>query len=137
MFLTGTSSIQYSLMCIISIQIYKKKKVMSVLRLDYVVNVPNLDRRLFSVNSFINKGNNWVHFDKYNIQLVIQNSPTIKSQIISSQSNKMVVYMSDDPNNQSNLRISRNIIYSTIHRSDGVIATLEVYGKIHLRSYCE
>ena len=39
----------------------------------------------------------------------------------------MVVYISDDPNNLSNLGISTNIIHSTIHRSDGVIATLEVY----------
>ena len=39
---------------------------LDVLRLDNVLIVPSLDRRLFSViNSFLQNGNNWVHFESF------------------------------------------------------------------------
>ena len=48
----------------IIIPIIKNKMDLGTLKLEDVLIVPNLDRRLFSVNSFLNKGNNWVHFEK-------------------------------------------------------------------------
>ena len=65
-------------MGIINIPTCKMKKIIGILRLDDVLIVPNLDMRLFSVKSFLQKETKWVHFDKHNIQLGILNSPIIK-----------------------------------------------------------
>ena len=82
-FLADGSSVQCRMMGVIEIPIYRRKKLIGTLKLDDVLIVPNLDRRLFSVNSFLNKGNNWVHFDKNYIQLGIHDGPTIKIPITS------------------------------------------------------
>ena len=46
----------------ISLTINKNNKVIGSLILEDVLIVPNMDRRLFSVNAFLSKGHNWVHF---------------------------------------------------------------------------
>ena len=75
----------------INIPIVAKNKELGTLILDDVLIVPNLDRRLFSVNVFLSKGHNWVHFTHDNIKLGIQNGPSIDIQITSLQANAMVV----------------------------------------------
>ena len=55
----------------INIPITKNKRNLGTLKFEDVLIVPNLDRRLFSVNSFLNKGNNWIHFEKNHIVLGI------------------------------------------------------------------
>ena len=82
-FLADVCSIQCRLVGIINIPIYKSKKIIGTLRSDDVLIVPNLDRRIFLTNSFLYRGNDWVHFDKHNIQLDIQNGSTIKIPIAS------------------------------------------------------
>ena len=113
-------------MGIIKIPIHKRKRLMGTLKLDDVLIVPNLDRRLFSVSSFLSKGNNRVHFDKYYIQLGINDSPTIKIPITSLQSNAMVVNIAKNNQMRSKNKINANIIHSKFHRSDGAIATIKV-----------
>ena len=54
---------------LIDIPIHKGIKLIGTLKLDDDLIVPNLNGRLFSVDSFLNRGNNWVHFDKNYIQL--------------------------------------------------------------------
>ena len=53
--------------------------------------VLNLDRSLLSVNSFLNKGNNWVHFEKDYIELGRSEGPRIRLPSLSLQSNIFVV----------------------------------------------
>ena len=125
-FLADGSSVQCRMMGIIEIPIHKKNKLIGTLKLDDVLIVPNLDRRLFSVNSFLSKGNNWVHFDKNYVQLGINDGPTIKIPITSLQSNAMVVKMTKNNQKPKN-KINANIIHSRFHRSDGAIATIKAH----------
>ena len=90
-FLADGSSVQCRFMGIIEIAVHKRNMLIGNLKLDDVLIVPNLDRRLFSICSFLSKGNNWVHFNKDYIQLGINDGPTIKIPITSLQSNAMVV----------------------------------------------
>ena len=53
----------------IDIPIYNWKINIGSLRLDNVLTVPDLDRRLFSVNFFLASGNKWVHFENNYIHL--------------------------------------------------------------------
>ena len=62
----------------INIPINKNKRNLETLKLEDVLIVPSLDWRLFSVSSFLNKGNNWVHFEKNHIELGIYKGPKIK-----------------------------------------------------------
>ena len=73
----------------IDIPIFHNKKNIGILRLDNVLIVPNLDRRLFSVNSFLSSENNWVHFENNYIHLGIKDGPKIKISIPSLQSNAL------------------------------------------------
>ena len=63
----------------INIPITKNKRNLGTLKFEDVLIVPNLDRRLFSVNSFLNKGNNWIHFEKNHIVLGIYD--TVKKNL--------------------------------------------------------
>ncbi len=75
----------------ISIPITKNQEVLGSLILEDVLIVPNLDRRLFSVNSFLSHGHNWVNFSRNNIKLGIKNGPSMNIPITSLQSNAFVV----------------------------------------------
>ena len=75
----------------ISLPISKNNKVIGSLILEDVLIVPNLDRRLFSVNAFLSKGHNWVHFSRHMIKLGIKDGPCIQIPITSLQSNTLVV----------------------------------------------
>ena len=61
------------------------------LTLKDVLIVPFLDRRLFSVESFLSKGNNWVQFSRDSIHLGIKSGPNIRIPITSVQSTALVV----------------------------------------------
>ena len=60
-FLADGSVVLCNEMGIIDIPIQNGRITIGTLRLDNVLIVPSLDRRLFSVNSFLQNGNNWVH----------------------------------------------------------------------------
>ena len=75
----------------ISIPISKNKKVLGSLILEDVLIVPNLDRRLFSVNAFLSRGHNWMHFSRHTIKLGIKDGPRINIPISSLQSNALVL----------------------------------------------
>ena len=75
----------------ISIPISKNKKVIRSWILEDVLIVPNLDRRLFSVNAFLSRGHDWVHFSRHTIKLGIKDGPSINIPITSLQSNALVV----------------------------------------------
>ena len=111
-FLLGGSSAQRRLMNIISIPIYKKKKIIGILSLYDFFIVSNLDRRLFSVISFLNMGNNSVPFDKYNIQLEILNGPMIKIHITTLQSYAVVLDIAESTMGIRKTRISTYIVWS-------------------------
>ena len=53
--------------------------------------VPNLDRRLFSINAFLSREHNWVHFSMHTIKLSIKDGPSINIPITSLQSNVLDV----------------------------------------------
>ena len=90
-YLADGSSVLCKHMGNISIPISKNKKVLGSLILEDVLIVPNLDRRLFSVNAFLSKGHNWVHFSRHTIKLGIKDGPSIHIPIASLQSNALVV----------------------------------------------
>ena len=125
--LADGASVQFRFVGEIEIPIHKGNKTIGTLKLDDVLIVPNLDRRLFSVNAFLNKGNNWVHFDKNFIKLGINDGPTIKIPISSLQSNAMVVNIAKNDKRHSKTKINTNIIHSRFHRSDGAIATIKAH----------
>ena len=75
----------------ITIQINKNNRLLGSLILEDVLIVPNLDRRLFSVNAFLSKGHNLVHFSRNSIKLGIKDGPSIIIPIISLQSNALLV----------------------------------------------
>ena len=67
----------------IDIPIKKRNHVIRILKLEDVLIVPTLNRRLFSVNSFLSKGNNRVLFQDDHIELGIRGRPKIKIPITS------------------------------------------------------
>ena len=98
----------------IDIPIIKNNKNLGTLILDDVLIVPHLDRRLFSVNSFLSKGNNWVHFEKNHIELGISDGPKIRLPLSSLQSNAFVVESENEYNNNSQnkkLKLSTNTLH--------------------------
>ena len=115
----------------INIPIKNNKIHIGNLRVEDVLIVPNLDRRLFSVNSFLSKGQNWVHFNKEYIELGIHEGPAIKIPITSLQSTAMVVNVSHKrtlPNSGTNKRkLDTNILHDRFHRSDGALATIKAH----------
>ena len=58
-YLADGSSVPCKHMGNISLPISKNNKVIGYLILEDVLIVPNLDKRLFSVNTFLSKGHNW------------------------------------------------------------------------------
>ena len=82
-FLADGSIVLCKEMGTIDIPIQNGKHVIGTLRLDNVLIVPSLDRRLFSVNSFLQNGNNWEHFENNSIHLGIRDGPKIKIPITS------------------------------------------------------
>ena len=65
----------------INIPIIKNKRNLEILKLEDVLTVPNLDRRLFSVNSFLNKGKK--HYEKNQIELGTSEGSSVKLPISS------------------------------------------------------
>ena len=63
-YLTAGSSVLFKNMGNISISISKNNKIFGSLVLADVIIVKNLDRQLFSVNTFLSKGHNRVHFSQ-------------------------------------------------------------------------
>ncbi len=61
-YLADGSSVHCNQMGNIDIPIKKRNQIIGILRLEDVLIVPTLDRRQFSVNSFLSKGNNRVLF---------------------------------------------------------------------------
>ena len=90
-FLADGSTVICKEMGKIDIPIYNGKTNIGSLRLDNVLIVPDLDRRLFSVNSFLASGNNWVHFENNYIHLGIKDGTKIKIPISALQSNALIV----------------------------------------------
>ena len=90
-FLVDGSTVLCKEMGTIDIYIQNSKYIIGTLRLENVLIVPSLDRRLFSVNSFLQNGNNWVHFENNSIHLGIRDSPKIKIPITLLQSNALIV----------------------------------------------
>ena len=98
--------------------------------------VPSLDRRLFSVNSFLQNGNNWVHFENNSIHLGIRDGPKIKIPITSLQSNALIVGDKETKDADKGLnhmpvtkkvKLSTNILHDRFHRSDGALATVKAH----------
>ena len=126
-YLADGSSVQCRFVGIIEIPIHQGNRIIGTLKLDVVLIVPNLNRRLFSEITFLNKGNNWVHFDKNFIKLGINDGPTIKISISSPQANTMVANIAKNDKKRLKTKINTNIIHSRFHRSDGAIATIKAH----------
>ena len=125
----------------ISIPISKNKKVLGSLILEDVLIVPNLDRRLFSVNAFLSKGHNWVHFSRHTIKLGIKDGPSINIPISSLQSNALVVDHSGIQQSKDfatlpvslqqltatkkKTNLDTGLLHARLHRPDGVLQPLE------------
>ena len=118
----------------VDIPIYKNKKNIGILRLDNVLIVPNLDRRLFSVNSFLASGNNWVHFENNFIHFGIKDGPKIEIPFTSLPSNALIINNKkerksgeDNKTNIKKLKLSTNLLHDRFHRSDGAMATIKAH----------
>ena len=61
-FLADSSAVLCKEMVTIDIPMTNGQTKLGILKFDNVLIAPSLDRRLFSVNSFLQNGNNWVHF---------------------------------------------------------------------------
>ena len=113
----------------IDIPIKKWKQIIGILRLEDVLIVPTLDRRLFSVNSFLSRGNNRVLFQDDYIELGIKGGPKIKIPITSLQSNAMIVNSQnedyEEKQDHNKTKINFNIIHHRFHRSHGTIVTIK------------
>ena len=90
-YLADGSSVLCKHMGNISIPISKDRRILGSLILEDVLIVPNLDKRLFSINAFLSKGHNWVHVSRNTIKLGIKDGPSINIPITSLQSNALVV----------------------------------------------
>ena len=65
----------------IDIPIQNGKTISGTLRLDNILVVPSLDRRLFSVNSYLQSSSNYVYFENDSIHLEIKDGPKIRIPI--------------------------------------------------------
>ena len=90
-FLADGPSVYCQQMGKIDILIKKGRYIIGTLRLDDVLIVPSLDRRIFSVISFLSKGNRRVLFQDNYVELSIKNGPKFRIPITSLQSNAMIV----------------------------------------------
>ena len=138
-FLADGSSVLCKEMGQVNIPIKHGRRDFGTLVLEDVLIVPNLDRRLFSVNSFLARGNNWVHFENQHIELGIQDGPKIKIPLSSLQTNAMIVNTrrnkySDESiptpttdQTKDMVKINMNKIHERFHRSEGAIATIRAH----------
>ncbi len=119
----------------IDIPITSGKRDIGIIRLDNVLIVPNLDRRLFSVNSFLASGNNWVHFENNYIHLGIKDGPKIKISSSLLQSNELIARNKNKNGNQistlqithKKVKLSTDILHDRFYRSDGAMATIKAH----------
>ena len=124
----------------ISLPIRKNNKVIGSLVLEDVLIVPNLDIRLFSVNAFLSKGHNWVHFSRHTIKLGIKDGPSINIPITSLQSIALVVehnhnqkpkeFSSSSKQNEilrNRIKTDTGFLHDRLHRPDGVLATIRAH----------
>ena len=143
-FLADGSVVTCKEMGIINIPIQNGKTILGTLRLDNVLIVPSLDRRLFSVNSFLQNGNNWVHFENNSIHLGIRDGPKIRIPISSLQSNALIVReikhqnrsRTQELNNIKKVKLNTNILHDRFHRSDGAMATIKAHDLWHVIYLC-
>ena len=138
-FLADGSSVLCREMGQVNIPIKHGRRNFGTLVLEDVLIVPNLDRRLFSVNSFLARGNNWVHFENNHIKLGIQDGQKIKIPPSSLKTNAMIVntrrnkyYNKSIPTPTADklkdmVRINMNKIHERFHRSEGAIATIQAH----------
>ena len=126
-FLADGSTVLCNKMGTIHIPIKKHNKHLGTLKLEDVLIVPNLDRRLFSVGSFLAKGNNWVHFTRDSIELGIKGGPKLIVPITSLQTNAMVVNVSSKKQSHPKYKLSTEILHSRLHRSHGAFATVKAH----------
>ena len=93
-----------------------------------VLIIPDLDRRLFSVNAFLRRGNNWVRFYQHHVELGIRSGPTIKIPNSSLQSSAMVVLDKEPTQPQERpikrKKITADTIHNRILRSQNTLATI-------------
>ena len=114
-----------------------------VLRLKEVLIIPELDRRLFSVSSFLKQGNSWMSFQSTHIELGMKAGPVIHVPITSLQSIAMVAndettvkvsnITASNKNEDESVsfkrkRISSDVIHSRFHKTEGVLATINSEG---------
>ena len=139
-YLADGSSVLCKHMGSISLPISKNNKVIGSLVLEDVLIVPNLDRRLFSVNAFLSKGHNWVHFSRHMIKLGIKDGPSITIPITSLQSNALVVehnhnqklkeFPSSSQQNKglkNKMKLDTGLLHNRLHRPAGVLATIRAH----------
>ena len=138
-FLADGSSVLCKEMGQVNIPIKHGRRDFGTLVLEDVLIVPNLDRRLFSVNSFLARGNNWIHFENHHIELGIQDGSKIKIPLSSLQTNAMIVNTrrnkySDESistptadQTKDMVKINMNKIHERFHRSEGAIATIRAH----------
>ena len=82
-FLADGSVVTCKEMGVIDVPIQNNKNILGTLRLDNVLIAPSLDRRLFFVSSFLQNGNNWVHFENNSIHLGIKDGSKVRIPKIS------------------------------------------------------
>ena len=144
-YLADGSTVLCKFMGHINIPIKENGTEIGTLILEDVLIVPNLDRRLFSVNAFLSKGHNWVHFTQNYIKLGIKNGPSLNIPITSLQSNAFIVdhtkchpkdyanQVQDKSPNNNNIvqdkktKINTNVLHDRLHRPDGVLATIQAH----------
>ena len=62
-FLADGSVVLYKEMGTIDVLILNRQRKLGILKMGVVLILPSLDRKLFSLNSFLKNRNNWVHFE--------------------------------------------------------------------------
>ena len=83
MLLADDSVVTCKEMGVKNIPIQIDKNILGTLRLDNVVIVPSLDMSSFSVDSFLQNGDNWVHFENNSIHLGIKDGSKVRIPKIS------------------------------------------------------
>gem|GEM_PF-2876143 len=138
-YLADGSTVLCRFMGNITIPITKNQKILGSLILEDVLIVPNLDRRLFSVNAFLSHGHNWVNFSRNNIKLGIRDGPSINIPITSLQSKAFVVDHLPERNkpkeysdnatltSTKKTKVDTGLLHARLHRPDGVLATIRAH----------
>ena len=136
MLLADDSVVTCKEMGVKNIPIQIDKNILGTLRLDNVVIVPSLDMSSFSVDSFLQNGDNWVHFENNSIHLGIKDGSKIRIPIISLQSNALIVWDVKTHNrNRAHgpdytnkmVKLNTNILNNRFHRSDGAMVIIKAH----------